>query len=57
MFRCVQIPENYDREVGNLAEIRDHHPKYVVTLNSLDTGNENGIRIVHLADFLLADKW
>lgn len=54
---CVQIPENSDREVGNLEEIRDHHPKYVVTLNNLDTGNENGIKIVHLADFLLEDKW
>lgn len=29
----------------------------MVTTNSLDVGNENGIRIVHLADFLLAEKW
>ena len=54
---CVQLPENSDREVGNLMEIPDHYPKYVVTTNSLDVGNENGIRIVHLADFLLAEKW
>lgn len=54
---CVQIPENSNREVGNLMEIRDHYPKYVVTLNEMDVGIENGIRIVHLRDFLLARQW
>jgi hypothetical protein len=54
---CVQLPENSDREVGNLMEISDHYPKYVVTMNKLDTGIENGIKIVHLADFLLAETW
>ena len=54
---CVQLPENSDREIGNLMEIQDHYPKYVVTTNSLDVGNENGIRIVHLADFLLDEQW
>ena len=53
---CVQIPENSNREVGNLMEIRDHYPKYVVTLNEMDVGIENGIRIVHLRDFLLAKQ-
>ncbi len=38
-------------------EIPDHYPKYVVTTNSMDTGIENGIRIVHLSDFLLAERW
>lgn len=54
---CVQIHENSNREVGNLMEIRDHYPKYVVTLNEMDVGIENGIRIVHLRDFLLAKQW
>ena len=54
---CVQIPENSNREVGNLMEIRDHYPKYVVTLKEMDVGIENGIRIVHLRDFLLAKQW
>ena len=54
---CVQIPENSNREVGNLMAIRDHYPKYVVTLNEMDVGIENGIRIVHLRDFLLAKQW
>ena len=54
---CVRIPETSDREVGNLMEIRDHYPKYVVTLNEMDTGIENGIKIVYLADFLIAEAW
>lgn len=54
---CVQLPENSDREVGNLMELKDHYPKYVVTMNSMDTGIENGVKIVHLADFLLEEKW
>jgi hypothetical protein len=54
---CVQLPENSDREVGNLMEISDHYPKYVVTMNELNTGIENGIKIVHLADFLLDETW
>lgn len=38
-------------------EIQDHYPKYVVTTNSMDVGIENGIRIVHLHDFLLSEIW
>ena len=54
---CVQLPANSEREVANLLSIQDHYPKYVVTLNELDTGVESGIRIVHLCDFLLAESW
>ncbi len=54
---CVQLPENSDREIGNLMEIPDHYPKYVVTANPLDAGIDNGIRIMYLADFLLSDRW
>ena len=54
---CVTIPEDSARETDNLLEIPDNYPKYVVTLDRLATGNENGIRIVHLEDFLLAEIW
>lgn len=52
---CRRLPEESDREVANLLEIKDHYPKYVVTLDELASGNINGVKIVHLADFLLAD--
>ena len=54
---CVTIPEDSSRETDNLLAIPDNYPKYVVTLDRLAAGNENGIRIVHLEDFLLADAW
>ena len=53
----MQLPEGSDREIGNFMEIKDHYHKYVVTLNSFDAGIENGIKIVHLADFLPATQW
>ena len=46
-----------EREFGTYKDIQDHYPKYVVTLNEMDVGIENGIRIVHLRDFLLAKQW
>ena len=54
---CRRLPEESDREVANLLEIKDHYPKYVVTLDELATGNINGVKIVHLADFLLNDTY
>lgn len=54
---CVTIPEDSTRETDNLLEIPDNYPKYVVTLDRLAMGNENGVRIVCLEDFLLADVW
>ena len=54
---CRRLPEESDREVANLLEIKDHYPKYVVTLDELAVGNINGVKIVHLADFLLSDTY
>ena len=54
---CRNLPEESDREVTNLLEIRDHYPKYIVTLDELAAGNINGVKIVHLADFLLSTKY
>lgn len=54
---CRRLPEESDREIANLLEIRDHYSKYVVTLDELAAGNINGVKIVHLADFLLSDRY
>ena len=54
---CRNLPEESDREIANLLEIKDHYPKYVVTLDELATGNINGVKIVHLADFLLSEDY
>ena len=54
---CRNLPEESDREIANLLEVRDHYPKYVVTLDELAAGNINGVKIVHLADFLLSNDY
>lgn len=54
---CRNLPEESDRGIANLLEIKDHYPKYVVTLDELAGGNINGVRIVHLADFLLSEEY
>ena len=53
---CRTLPENSDREIGNLLTIKDQYPKYVVTLDELSTGNVNGVKIIHLFDFLLKEE-
>ena len=54
---CRRLPEESEREVANLLEIKDHYPKYVVTLDELAAGNINGVKIVHLAKFLLDSEY
>lgn len=54
---CVELPTQSFREIGNLMEIKDHYHKYVVCRDPLALGNDNGIEIVHIADFLLRENW
>lgn len=54
---CVELPAASTRKTDNLMEIRDHYHKYVVCRDPLAIGNENGIEIVHIADFLLRGNW
>lgn len=54
---CVELPTESTRETDNLMEIKDHYHKYVVCRDTLAIGNDNGIEITHIADFLLRDSW
>lgn len=54
---CVNLPTGSGRETDNLMEIRDHYHKYVVCRDALAIGNNNGIEIMHIADFLLKENW
>lgn len=54
---CVELPTESTRETDNLMDIKDHYHKYVVCMDDLGVGNENGIEIVHITDFLLRDSW
>jgi predicted AAA+ superfamily ATPase len=59
----VQITERIDtgkteqREYGRLLEIRDNYPKYVLRTDEFAGGNYEGIKSLHLADFLLSDEY
>ena len=53
----LRLPDTSDREIENLLEIKDHYPKYVVTMDDLAAGNVNGVKLCHLADFLLCDNY
>lgn len=54
---CRTLPEDSDREVGNLKLIKDNYPKYVVTMDSSVCGTDEGIKIIHIKDFLLENNW
>lgn len=43
----------YDR----LLEIHDNYPKYVLTTDAFSGGNIEGIKTMHIADFLLSKEY
>lgn len=52
----VMDEKTREREFGNLMEIDDNHPKYVVVLNDMIIGDDyKGIKYCNLADFLLTE--
>lgn len=59
----IQISERIDRaeteqrEYGSLLAIPDNYPKYVLRTDDLADGSHQGIRTMHIADFLLSDEY
>lgn len=45
------------REYERLLEIRDNYPKYVLTTDEFAGGNYEGIKTLHIADFLLSSEY
>lgn len=50
-------PSTIDREFNPLIEIKDNHPKYVVTMDEIWKDNIEGIQHKHIADFLLMKEF
>ena len=46
-----------EREFNPLMDIRDHYPKYVVSMDEEWRDNLEGIRHLHISDFLLMEEW
>ena len=45
------------REYEHLLKIPDNYPKYVLTTDEFSGGNYKGIETMHIADFLLSNKY
>lgn len=55
--REITSPETEKREYSRLLEICDNYPKYLLTADSFAGGNYEGIKTMHVADFLLSDEY
>lgn len=53
----IKTEETEKREYDRLLEIRDNYPKYLLTTDDFAGGNYEGIKTMHIADFLLCDKF
>jgi len=56
---AFKLPEQstVDREFAPLLAVKDQFPKYVVTMEDFWQDNIEGIRHMHIADFLLSDAY
>lgn len=45
------------REYDRLMELKDNYPKYVLRTDAFTGGNYEGIKTMHVADFLLSDEY
>lgn len=55
--QLIGSPATEQREYGRLLDIRDNYPKYVLRTDSFADGNYEGIKTMHIADFLLSDEY
>ncbi len=53
----IASAETEKREYGRLLDIHDNYPKYVLLIDPFAGGNYEGIKTMHLADFLLSETF
>lgn len=53
----IDSEETKNREYGNLLSIADNYPKYVLRTDVFAGGNHEGIKTMHVADFLLSTEF
>ena len=53
----ISSEKTKEREYGNLLSIADNYPKYVLRTDILTGGNHEGIKTMHIADFLLSGDY
>ena len=53
----IESKETEQREYGRLLSITDNYPKYVLRTDEFASGNYQGIKTMHIADFLLSSEY
>lgn len=53
----IRSEKTEKREYERLLEIHDNYPKYVLTTDEFAGGNYEGIKTMHIADFLLSSEY
>ena len=57
MFRWIDSEKTEKREYERLLEIPDNYPKYVLRTDEYAGGNYEGVKTMHVADFLLSKEY
>lgn len=55
--QMIQSESTEKREYDRLLSIRDNYPKYVLLTDDFAGGNYQGIKTMHVADFLLSNEY
>lgn len=53
----IRTEKTEKREYERLLQIKDNYPKYVLRTDAFTGGNYQGIKTMHIADFLLSDEF
>ena len=53
----IKSEKTQKREYEQLLEIKDNYPKYVVLTDDFAGGNYQGIKTMHITDFLLSKEY
>ena len=53
----IKSEKTEKREYDRLLEINDNYPKYLLTTDDFAGGNYQGIKTMHVADFLLSNEY
>ena len=52
---AMQLLENSNHEIGNLVNLPDNYQKTVLTANRMDMGDVDGVKVVHVVDWLVGE--
>ncbi len=53
----LENEQTVDREFASLLAVKDQYPKYVVTMDEFWKESVEGVKHIHIADFLLLDNY